>query len=39
MQLFSGAVEELGELAALVIERAVAGAREFDQLTALIEAS
>ena len=39
MQLFSGAVAELGELATPVIERAVAGARELDQLTVLIEAS
>ncbi|MEV6053709.1 hypothetical protein [Streptomyces sp. NPDC052107] len=38
MQLFSGAVEDLGAATAPVIERAVAGARELDEPTALVEA-
>ncbi|MGW1809833.1 hypothetical protein [Streptomyces sp. NPDC002078] len=38
MQLFSGAVEDPGRAAVPVIERAVAGAQEPDELTALLAA-
>jgi hypothetical protein len=36
MRLFSDAVEALGEEAGPVIDRAVAGARELDELTAIL---
>lgn len=36
MELFSGAVDSLGEAAHAVIERAVAGASQLDELTAIV---
>lgn len=36
MELFSGAVDSLGEAAHAVIERALAGARQLDELTAIV---
>jgi hypothetical protein len=37
MQLFSGAVDSLGDQALPIIERAIAGARELEELTAIVE--
>ncbi|WP_314173724.1 NAD(P)-dependent oxidoreductase [Streptomyces winkii] len=38
VQLFSGAVDEVGGQAACVVDRATAGARELDELTSLVGA-
>jgi 3-hydroxyisobutyrate dehydrogenase-like beta-hydroxyacid dehydrogenase len=38
MELFGGAVDSLGDQARAVIERAVAGARQLDELTAIVGA-